>query len=538
MNKFLSFLVLLGLWVSTCFGAVTQVKPEYKNQLEYQNVLWNAPLGSSAVAPLGTNAMIVIWETATNNTPVTLPYRAGQTYNCTVDWGDGSAYSTVNSNSDPDATHTYALAGTYLCTIEGQVGAWYFNNGGSKARFKGVNRWGDVTNSTVGLEWAFYGSSATNFATPVDARWVAATNLIGTWLGCTAARYFPDVSALTNVINLGSTWNNCTGATNFPDVSALTNVINLGGTWYNCTATKYFPDVSALTNVTSLGGTWYNCTAATNFPDVSALTKVTSLYETWCFCRPKTLPSVNTLTNVTTLFQTWRSSFGSAVTNFPDVSALTKATNLFGTWNYCAAAKYFPDVSALTNVTNLGSTWRDCTAATNFPDVSTLTKATSLHLTWYKCAAATNFPAVNTLTNVTTLENTWNGCAAATNFPDVSTLTKVKSLYGTWYNCTATKYFPAVNTLTNVTTLFATWTSCTGMQNTVASLLGDCSWITGQVKNVDRTFENCYDLKGEGMPLVTAITNSPGYPTGYTITTCFQNCTNLTDWATIPAGWK
>jgi hypothetical protein len=45
-------------------------------------------------------------------------------------------------------------------------------------------------------------------------------------------------------------------------------------------------------------------------------------------------------------------------------------------------------------------------------------------------------------------------------------------------------------------------------------------------------------LSGQGMPLVTAITNSPGYPTGYTITTCFSGCTNLSDYADIPAGFK
>jgi len=43
MKKILSFLVIFGLLVFVCFGAVTQVKPEYQNQIQYQNVLWNDP---------------------------------------------------------------------------------------------------------------------------------------------------------------------------------------------------------------------------------------------------------------------------------------------------------------------------------------------------------------------------------------------------------------------------------------------------------------------------------------------------------------
>ena len=129
---------------------------------------------------LDTNSMIVVWKTTLTTQQVVLPYRNGQTYNCTVDWGDGTAVSNVTSYNDPDATHQYAVAGTYTSTISGQQGAWYFNNfpGGSKAQFMGVNQWGYLINSSKGLEYAFYGCAfATNFASPIDSRWSAVTNL-------------------------------------------------------------------------------------------------------------------------------------------------------------------------------------------------------------------------------------------------------------------------------------------------------------------------------------------------------------------------
>jgi len=275
------------------------------------------PLGrkrvETAVPVVLGDSMIVVWKTTLTTQQVVMPYRTFKTYNCKIVWGDGTATSTVTGWNDADATHQYAVAGTYTSTISGQQEAWYFRDAGSKAQFMGVNQWGYLTNSTVGLERAFDGcNNATHFASPIDSRWGA----------------------------------------------------------------------------------------------------------------------------VASLFQTFTS---------------------------CWVASNFPSVSALTNVTSLAYTWGDCFAATNFPTVSNLTKATTFAGTWYYC---------------------------------------------------------------------------TNMQNTVQSLLGDCSWITGQVKNVSYTFYGCRRLKGNGMPLVTAITNSPGYPTGYTITDCFQDCTNLTDWATIPAAFK
>lgn len=50
---------------------------------------------------------------------LTLPLKSGHNYNMEVDWGDGTANSTVTSYNDPDAVHVYASAGDYTVTIKG-----------------------------------------------------------------------------------------------------------------------------------------------------------------------------------------------------------------------------------------------------------------------------------------------------------------------------------------------------------------------------------------------------------------------------------
>lgn len=49
---------------------------------------------------------------------VSLPFIDGYSYDCTVDWGDGSPVGTITAYNDIDATHTYST-GEYIITILG-----------------------------------------------------------------------------------------------------------------------------------------------------------------------------------------------------------------------------------------------------------------------------------------------------------------------------------------------------------------------------------------------------------------------------------
>ena len=66
-----------------------------------------------------TNAFITTWKTdnigSSQDNQITIPTFFGETYDYTVDWGDG----TSDENVTGDITHTYASPGTYQVAING-----------------------------------------------------------------------------------------------------------------------------------------------------------------------------------------------------------------------------------------------------------------------------------------------------------------------------------------------------------------------------------------------------------------------------------
>lgn len=320
---------------------------------------------------------------------------------------------------------------------------------------------------------------------------------------------------------LQNTWMWCVGIKNgFPPVNHLTKVTNLENTWYNCRGNaNEFPSVNSLTNVTILRRTWYLCSGIKNvFPAVSNLVENTSLLATWynCYGNTNEFPYVNSLTNVNTLENTWSGCYG-IKNGFPAVSNLTKVTSLNSTWYNCYGnTNEFPYVNSLTNVNTLYGAWRDCYGIKNgFPAVSNMIKTTSLAATWLGCSSNTNgFPYVNNLTNNISLVDTWDNCCVNKSFPSISNHVNVTRMDFTWYNTYA-------------------------MTNDISYLLQPISWFsTGKCKNFRQMFNNCYLLQGSAMPYVNAIMSAPGYPTGYDVYRMFYNCTNLSDYASIPADFK
>jgi len=289
---------------------------------------------------VSATAMISTWELAGADT-VTLPLRSGYTYDFTVDWGDGSALSTVTAFDDADRIHNYTAGGTKTVTIEGDFTCLYFStaSAGVKALFRTIEQWGDI--QLEQMNGAFYLClNATSYA---DFPYMPVNNLSYGWLGNTSMTTFPVVSNLIDNITLLKTWEGCSSGTNFSYVNTLTKVTTLKATWKHCIVATSFPEVSALTNVNSLDSTWAYADSATVFPEVNTLTKVTTLKETW---------------------------------------------------RECDTATSFPEVSALTNVNSLSTTWRECSSATNLPDVSALTNVTTYIYAWYKCAGLTTVPVL------------------------------------------------------------------------------------------------------------------------------------------------
>lgn len=99
-----------------------------------------------------TTSFITTWETTTPDESITIPTTGGG-YNYRVDWGDG----TVTTGHTGDATHIYAVAGTYTVKISGDFPRIYFNNTGDRLKIKSIEQWGNIV--WVNFENSFQGCS-------------------------------------------------------------------------------------------------------------------------------------------------------------------------------------------------------------------------------------------------------------------------------------------------------------------------------------------------------------------------------------------
>ena len=139
------------------------------------------------------------WETTTANESITIPTFSGETYNYTVDWGDG----TPATSHEGDATHSYVTAGIYTVQISGTFPRIYFNNSGDRAKIKEITQWG--TNPWSSMERAFYGCSNLSYTAT-------------------------DAPVLSNVTDMSSMFDNATafnGNISSWDVSAVTNMSSM-----------------------------------------------------------------------------------------------------------------------------------------------------------------------------------------------------------------------------------------------------------------------------------------------------------------------
>ncbi len=119
----------------------------------------NANLWGKASKPFVTE-----W-TVPDNTTVTLPHLSGYVYTYFVDWGDGSPRKYVAAYNDPNASHTYAVAGTYEVKIVGTCESFWVSNGAMKGYITKHLKFGDI--GLVALN--FYGCSNLTGTIPDDS---------------------------------------------------------------------------------------------------------------------------------------------------------------------------------------------------------------------------------------------------------------------------------------------------------------------------------------------------------------------------------
>ncbi|MFK5855594.1 MAG: BspA family leucine-rich repeat surface protein [Bacteroidota bacterium] len=250
---------------------------------------------------------VTTWKTdnpgTSESNQITIPTFLGETYDYTVDWGDGTSDSGVTGS----ISHTYSTSGTYTVSITGNFPRIFFNGGGDAQKLLNVLEWGDIVWSS--MEASFQGCSnldvmATDVpdltnVTSINRMFLGCSSLIGNdffnlWntssitsmIGVFAnATLFNavifnwDVRFVTNMNNMflgASQFNQAIGVWN------VARVINMGGMFNG--AISFNQDISSwnVSSIISMDGMFQNTTLF-NQPigswDVSQVTNMRVMFN-------------------------------------------------------------------------------------------------------------------------------------------------------------------------------------------------------------------------------------------------------------------
>lgn len=270
------------------------------------------------------NAFIVTFQTTTSSESITLPFYNTGTYNCTVDWGDGSGTSAITTYNDPDRIHTYATAGTYTVTITGTMPGWsfYLVSTVSSTKIRTIQQWGSV--GLVFLQEAF--RNCTGLTSVAAGSLAGVTSLIRAFRNCSALTTVGAL-AIPNCTTLEGTLRDCSALTSFGGFTSTSGVLSCAETWYNCTNLPSIPsfDASAATTFTFA---CYFCSSLTSFPTLN-YAACTTFNSAWYGCSALTSWSGTGTGLVSNYLDAWRTNTNLATFSISTMKAITNSTRIF-----------------------------------------------------------------------------------------------------------------------------------------------------------------------------------------------------------------
>ncbi|MGY3793474.1 BspA family leucine-rich repeat surface protein [Aquimarina sp. 433] len=153
------------------------------------STLYNWLIFDEGAVCSATDFFVTTWQTTTANEVITIPIRSTETYNYSVDWGDG----TIETGLTGNVTHTFATAGIKTIKITGDFPAPFFTRltGGDEGKLLTVEQWG--TQQWTSMQNAFQGCY--NLKLNAD-----------------------DIPDLSQVTNMSSMFRDCTNLEDLKDV--------------------------------------------------------------------------------------------------------------------------------------------------------------------------------------------------------------------------------------------------------------------------------------------------------------------------------
>ena len=311
-------------------------------------------------------SFISTWRTTAANESVSLPLRAGYTYNFTVDWGDGSAIGTVTSDVDADKNHTYAAPGNYTVTLNGSAQAWYFNNAGSKLKIIAVTNFGDM--GWINLSNAFFGcSNLVSFAGGKTASVTDMSFMFGNATGLTSLNLTSFKTAA--VTNMSGMFINAHALTTLDlssfETAMVTNMSSMFEFASGLTGLDFTLFNTAM--VTDMSGMFSGATALTNLDlsyfNTAAVTNMSIMFNGDSGLNSLNLTTFNTaaVTNMFAMFSGTSGLTGLDFSSF-NTAAVTDMSQMF----YGASGLTTLDLSSFTTaaVTNMSQMFSNTSALT------------------------------------------------------------------------------------------------------------------------------------------------------------------------------
>ncbi len=506
---------------------------------------------------MSSSPLVLCYKVSSANTTIGIPISGN--VSALVDWGDGSDLEEASSF----IKHTFAAAGEYDVSVYGTVTSLNSQGVtvGSAGSLISVKQWGNT--GLTNMEYAFYNCSAlSSVAVPDEDSFAGVVSFLRTFYGCTS---------LTNVP--AEVFRNCRNATTFEHTfsgSALSEIP--AGLFDDCVNAEVFRETFRnCTAITSIPpGLFDNCVKATIFYDTfyscsiteipSGLfdncTEVTSFYGTFQECEklkeiPKGLFDKNT--KVTDTPYTFAFT---AIKEIPDglFASMPDAVDINCIFGWCAEltdvpANIFGDKPKAIYVDFM---FDCCTSLKTVPEglLDGCTGSTTFSYFFYGCTALESVPE-SLFANGTVAKDFTAAFAGCRNLKEIPPLLFANNVAATdmtsvFRECSSLTSVPEglFDNNVNVTDIHYAFLSCSSLKTVPPDLFSNCREVTV----FDSTFSGCYNLTGES-PYTTLSDGTrvhfyerANYPSEFstpkTYSLCFSNCTGLSDYSSIPSGWR
>tara|TARA_B100000949_G_C14288877_1_gene456038 strand:+ start:3439 stop:8841 length:5403 start_codon:yes stop_codon:yes gene_type:complete len=203
---------------------------------------------------------ITTWKTdnpgSSADNQITIPTFPDETYNYSVNWGDGTSDINVTGN----ITHSYATAGTYQVSISGDFPRIYFfdyffdETTNDSDKIVEVNQWGAI--KWASMESAFYGCANLDVIAMDVPDLSQVKSLVYMFRGCSSLQGTIAMNSwnVSNVVDMGATFSDAELFNQDLSNWDVSNVTSLNGTFSGAKAFNQNLNNWDVSNVTNLGG--------------------------------------------------------------------------------------------------------------------------------------------------------------------------------------------------------------------------------------------------------------------------------------------